>query len=216
MKLRIELRSDSAFGRGDGIAGLVDREVEHDARTGLPFIKGRTVKGLLVEACADLLYALKTGNNQAAAELEQSARKLFGIPGSTMEDTGCLHVGAALLPDDLRQYFATEREKFTPHQLLQGFTTIRYQTAVDAATDGPKHGSLRATRVVLRRTVFYAQLHSDQPLDPVDEQLLAACTAGMKYGGQNRTRGTGWLKVQLVNSSEGLLESFIERIGGAI
>src|SRR5690606_38318748 len=96
MRLRIELLSDSAFGRGDGVAGLVDSEVEHDTRTGLPFIKGRTVKGLLVEACADLLYALKIQGNSDEEVYKQAARKLFGVPGSTLEDTGCLHVSAAL------------------------------------------------------------------------------------------------------------------------
>jgi hypothetical protein len=30
-QLRIQLLSDATFGRGDGVAGLIDQEVEHDA-----------------------------------------------------------------------------------------------------------------------------------------------------------------------------------------
>lgn len=219
MRLRIELLSDSAFGRGDGVAGLVDSEVEHDTRTGLPFIKGRTVKGLLVESCADLLYALNIQGNSAEEVYKQAAQKLFGVPGSTLEDTGCLHVSAALLPDDFRQYILAQVSQKNPthtaDQMLQAFTTIRHQTAVDAATDTPKDGSLRSIRAVLRGTVFEAVLHSDRELVDEDHQLLAACAAGVKWGGQNRTRGLGRLKVELINISGDPLAAFIQSIGGA-
>lgn len=219
MRLRIELLSDSAFGRGDGVAGLVDSEVEHDARTGLPFIKGRTVKGLLVEACADLLYALEIHDNLVAKIYGEAAQKLFGQPGSTLADTGCLHVGAALLPDDFRQHVLAQVSKseptYTPAQMLQAFTTIRHQTAVNTATDTPQDGSLRSIRAVLRGTVFEAALHSDRELGDADYQLLAACAAGVKWGGQNRTRGLGRLKVELGGLSGDPLAGFIQSIGGA-
>lgn len=214
MRLRITLRSDSAFGRGDGIAGLVDTEVEHDALTGFPLIKGRTLKGLLVEACADWMYALYLGENSALPELEASAAKLFGVPGSTLEDMGCLHVGTAQLPADLRQ-FIRSRDRYTPAQILESLTTIRHQTAVDPTSGKPKDGSLRSTRVVLRGTFFDAPLHSTEPLGDVDYEVLAACAAGVKRGGQNRTRGLGWLQVDLLDTPGNPLDAFISRIRGA-
>ncbi|MBK8024610.1 MAG: hypothetical protein IPK19_25090 [Chloroflexi bacterium] len=39
LSLEVRLISDTTFGRGDGIAGVVDQEVEHDASTGLPIVK---------------------------------------------------------------------------------------------------------------------------------------------------------------------------------
>lgn len=217
MRLYIQLRSDTAFGRGDGIAGLVDSEVEHDPRIGLPFIKGRTIKGLLVESCADLLYALE--REPAFIDLVNSAEKLFGVPGSTLDDMGCLHIGSAQLPEYLRQNLA---KTYQPQQILQALTTIRHQTAVDTTSDTPKDGSLRATRVVLRETIFYSELHSTDNLDAIDYQMLAACAAGIKRGGQNRTRGLGWLKVKLLmnetdnkDTPDMALGKFIKRIGGA-
>ncbi len=215
MRLHILLRSDAAFGRGDGVAGLVDSEVEHDAQTGLPYIKGRTLKGLLVESCADLLYALQS--NTTYDDLETAAKKLFGIPGSTLTDIGCLHIGSGLLPADLRGHLTAriQQGQYTPQQLLEAFTTIRHQTAVDPTSGKPQDGSLRATRVVLRETFFYADIHSDKTLDDVDLQLLAACAAGVKRGGQNRTRGLGWLQVELQDAGEALLAGFAARIGGA-
>ena len=218
MTLRMQLLSDGAFGRGNGIAGLVDSEVEHDPQTGTPLIKGRTIKGLLVESCADILYALEIGRNPAFADYKEAAQKLFGAPGSTIKATGCLHIGPAMLPGDLRRYLIAEQKKYGAEQVLQALTTVRHQTAVDAADGKPKDGSLRATRVVLRETIFYAHIDATQTLRDGDLQLIAACAAGIKRGGQSRTRGLGQLQVTLVDYDETRtadpLTDFIKRIGG--
>jgi len=41
--LNFTLLSDTTFGRGEGVPGLVDEEVEHD-RYGLPYLRGRTLE----------------------------------------------------------------------------------------------------------------------------------------------------------------------------
>ena len=51
LMLQITLVSQATFGRGDGVAGLVDIEVLHD-EMGLPFLHGRSLKGLLMATCA--------------------------------------------------------------------------------------------------------------------------------------------------------------------
>lgn len=226
MKLRIQLRSDAAFGRGDGIAGLVNSEIEHDAQTGFPFIKGRTLKGLLVESCADILYALASNKNTALETLMVSASRLFGQPGATYAESGHLHIGKAQLPADLRQYLqaynvdreAKGRSGYSKEQVMQAFTTIRHQTAVDSKKGTPLKTSLRATRVILRETIFYAPLHEMRTLENTDYALLAACAKGVKRGGQNRTRGLGWLDVTLTDDDgESLTEhmtAFVNQIGG--
>lgn len=213
MQLKITLKSDTAFGRGDGIAGLVDTEVEHDARTGFPIIKGRTIKGLLVESCADILYALQADDeNPALDEYMIAAQKLFGVPGSTLADMGCLHVGTAQLPKDFRQ-FVGAKDRYDPAAILGAMTTTRHQTAVDPTTGKPLDGSLRTTRVVIRGTFFYTPLQSSRHLNPIDYQLLAACAAGVKRGGQNRSRGQGWLEVKLIEIDGDPLADFVQKIG---
>jgi hypothetical protein len=47
--LAVELLSDTTFGRGQGTAGEVDVEVEHDGE-GLPLVRGKTLHGLLRDA----------------------------------------------------------------------------------------------------------------------------------------------------------------------
>ena len=105
-KLKLTLLSDTTPGRGDGVAGSVDVEVEHDDY-GMPFVRGRSLKGLLVEEWANLRFALE----QAGVDLsrwDETAYTLFGRPGSTLDDGAALHVGHARLPADLRQAIVTD------------------------------------------------------------------------------------------------------------
>ena len=53
--LKFVLLSDACFSRGDGTAGEVDIEVEHD-QYGLPYLNGRALKGLLHEEAAELVH----------------------------------------------------------------------------------------------------------------------------------------------------------------
>lgn len=197
-RLIITLRSDAAFGRGDGVAGLVDQEIEHDAKTGLPFIRGRTLKGLLVEECANILYGLhgKPGHSQ----LEQCAEFLFGNPGSLANDDANLRVGAAKLPPKLEsavRYAIEVKKGLTAADILDSLTTIRRQTAVDDASGKPEDGSLRAARVLLRRTRLISTLDFAREPDSNALALLAACASAVRRGGTNRNRGAGRLQIAL-------------------
>src|SRR5207245_8636485 len=98
LQLRLRLESDATFGRGEGLAGLVDEEIEYDVATGLPFVRGRVLKGLLVEECANLMFALEKAGSHAQSVLEVAAGRLFGRPGSNLQSTALLHFGPALLP----------------------------------------------------------------------------------------------------------------------
>jgi hypothetical protein len=203
MKLyvRLQLKSDATFGRGDGVAGLVDEEVEHDARTGLPFLRGRTLKGLLAEECANTLFALSKQNASAYTQFEQAAKFLFGKPGSTLEDDAMMHVGAAMLPEELRDAIEAdiEGDRLKPADVLESLTAIRRQTAVNERTGAPEEGSLRSMRVVLRETPFIAELSFDEDPDDVAKALLAACVLSFRRAGTGRNRGRGRLTARLLD-----------------
>lgn len=205
LQIRLELKSDATFGRGDGVAGLVDEEVEHDATTGLPFLRGRTLKGLLVEECANILFSLKKQNSSARAQLDQAAKFLFGQPGSMVDDDAHMHVGTAMLPEELRDAVGAEvkrgdldpAEVLNPAEVLDSLTAIRRQTAVDETTGAPDEGSLRSMRVVLRATSFMAQLDFDEGPDDVAKGLLAACVLSLHRAGTGRNRGRGRLMARI-------------------
>lgn len=199
-KLRLRLLSDTTFGRGDGVAGLVDSEVEHDA-DGLPFLRGRALKGLLAEECASILFAL--GQSQVVlAEWQVAAQVLFGRPGSSLENGAGLHIGDARLPEDLRVAVRADiqEKRYTAHDVLEALTAIRRQTAMDA-TGKPESGSLRAMRVIMRETVLEAELHFATEPDALTLALLAACIRAVRRVGSGRNRGRGRVVLMLCDSS---------------
>ena len=201
LQLCLRLKSDATFGRGEGLAGLVDEEVEYDIATGLPFVRGRSLKGLLVEECANLLFALQNTSSPALTTLTASAGRLFGRPGSDLESAALLHFGLAHLPQELRAVVRSgiERDELQPAEVLESLTTIRRQTAIDEERGAPDKGSLRSMRVVLRETSFCAWL--DFAYDPGEDDLalLAACALSVRRGGIGRNRGRGRLSLRLLN-----------------
>jgi CRISPR/Cas system CSM-associated protein Csm3 (group 7 of RAMP superfamily) len=201
LQMNLRLESDATFGRGEGLAGLVDEEVEYDAATGLPFVRGRTLKGLLVEECANLLFALQTAGSPALPTLEAAAERLFGRPGSDLQSAALLHFSPALLPEQLRNAVRDEidRGQLKPAVVLESLTAIRRQTAIDEASAAPEKGSLRSMRVVLRQTSFRAWLDFASDPGADDLALLAACALSVRRGGIGRNRGRGRLNLQLLD-----------------
>ena len=206
LKLQVELLSAATFGRGDGVAGLVDREVEHDA-DGLPYLRGRTLKGLLAEECANILFALKLQDANKHKQWRKVAIELFGDAGSILEDVGLLRVGDARLPEALRQAIRISLEdssiRLTPTEVLESLTAIRRQSAMNVY-GAPKHKSLRSMRVILRDITFEANLEikervgvKNSSLQEDSVALLAACVLAWRRAGTGRNRGRGRLRACL-------------------
>jgi CRISPR/Cas system CSM-associated protein Csm3 (group 7 of RAMP superfamily) len=202
--IKISLLSDTTFGRGDGVAGWIDTEVEHD-EYGLPFLRGRALKGLLAEECANTLFSLGSSAN----DWTETADKLFGKGGSNFEDNSQIYVGNAVLPKDLRQAvkFAIEKKQFTADEVLKSLTTIRRQTAIEA-TGSPKENSLRSSRVVLRETDFVSEIEFLETPNPKMIALLAASAKSLQRIGLGRNRGRGKVAVSFLENDQDCFEKF--------
>lgn len=198
--LTFTLISDAAFGRGDGIAGLLDAEVQQDP-LGFPYLGGKTLKGLVMAETAEILAALESATSPAVqAMMREAAGRLFGQPGSSSSDTAILHFGNAQLPESFRQAAELNRN-VSPEETLYALTSIRRQTAM-APNGAPLRNSLRTIRVILRETPFEAKL--DFLAAPADEDLglLAASVMGFRRAGAHRHRGLGRLKSDLLDSTK--------------
>lgn len=195
--LRLTLLSAATFGRGDGIAGLVDREIEHDAN-GFPFLRGRTLKGLLAESAGNVVYALE--KLQGKSGWEDARKSLFGKPGRGIEEQGILHVGDAVLPQGLRAALLDENlppdEKLSAEEVLYSLTGIRRQTSMNP-DGGPEYATLRSMRVLLPGVVLEAALTFDRDPSATEEQLLAAAVLDFRRAGTGRNRGRGFLEADL-------------------
>lgn len=204
--LSFTLASDTLFGRGDGVAGMVDQEVQHD-NYGCPYLGGKTLKGILVNECADLLEALPTNKR---SRWQQVARQLFGEPGGLYEQASRMQVSDACLPDDVRAAVvqAVESKKLRRNDVLDSLTTLRRQTAMDPTTGVPLQHSLRTMRVILRNTTFVASLRLQDDADNADaRRLLAACSAALRRVGTARNRGHGRLMEVTLADEHGVLLS---------
>ncbi len=205
--LKFTLDSDATFGRGEGVAGLVDEEVEHD-EFGFPYLRGRTLKGLLVEEVANLLFALKKQGSDHYDKFTSAANTLFGVSGTISEDTGILRVGDARLPKPLRDMIRYQTHKHPKDvnrtSVLESLTDIRRQTALDE-TGRPDEGSLRSMRVILRQTPFEATLQLTRTLEDTDmnlaQALLSAATLAFRRAGTGRNRGRGALTAHLLDET---------------
>jgi hypothetical protein len=215
--LQLTLLHDTTFGRGDGVAGLLNTEVDHD-EYGLPFLRGRALKGLLVYECADILFALKQ-QGQEMTRWYAAARFLFGEPGSNLQGQAQLYVGNAYLPPDLRQTLMirhaslkSEKAAQLRVEVLNALTTIRRQTAVEI--DGvAKENSLRAIRLIIRETQFEAPLTFLSEIDdvPLAKGLLAACVKALRRAGTSRSRGPGLIKAELRQDDQAISSNWLAR-----
>ncbi len=200
--LEIELESDATFGRGDGVAGLVDVEVQHDAH-GLPYLGGRALKGLLNAECTDIVFALERACQQQEFERWRTAcQRLFGLRGAALQGEAIMCVSAARLPADLSAAVAQDvrEKKLTRADVLETLTALRRQTAMDPVTGAPKKKTLRTMRVILRETLFQARLDFVQEPSADDLALLAACVKAFRRAGTGRNRGRGRVKAELYDS----------------
>ncbi len=200
--LSVLLHSDTTFGRGEGVAGLVDVEIEHDS-AGCPFLGGRALKGLLRESWYEIRDALVRGGNPALASLEPAAARLLGESGADFDGSGgrasLLRVQAATLPPALRDRLHRDvaAGTITAAEVLDSLTTIRRQTALDATRGAPEIGALRAMRVLLRDTRLLAGLDFTAAPEADDLALLAACALGVRRAGTARNRGRGRVSLLL-------------------
>lgn len=219
--LKIKLLSDTTFGRGDGVAGLVDQEVEHDSY-GFPYLRGRTLKGLLSEECDNLIVLLPAPERQYWIDIRKA---LFGEPGSTNGVMGQMHIGDACLPENLRTAVAQQQRqnefKFPSREdVLASLTTIRRQTAIDPKDGTPVDRSLRSARVVIRELCFSSLLLFDTELSEDSEEfqdmlaLLEVGTLALRRIGSGRNRGRGHVQSSLHGSNDkNITTKHIDRFG---
>lgn len=189
--LEIKLESDTAFGSGSGISALVNNEIQHDEK-GLPTLSGRAIKGLLVNECSEILYALPSDKRAA---WEETALHLFGQRGEMLDDVAGVFIADATMPPDLVAAVHDDNA-LTRQNVLDSLTTIRKQTAMNEK-GAPEDETLRSTRVLIKGLTLYAPLTFLSEPGKNEKALLAACVMSLRHAGLNRTRGKGKIKVTI-------------------
>lgn len=173
IKYEIEFFSNWQCGSGLAAGADVDALVIKD-KNGLPYVPGRTIKGLLREAAVILTNDIECVN------------RLFGVSGSEIDHkTGCAFFGNATLPSAEYQYIL--EQKLTKH-LFQSFTS----TSID------ENGIAKDNTLRKIETVVPCKLEGEIiNVTAGSEQMLEDAMHFIKRMGTGRNRGYGRCKISI-------------------
>jgi len=173
----IEFFSNWHCGSGLAAGADVDALVIKDSE-GLPFVPGRTIKGLLRDA-ADNLY-----------EESEMINTLFGISKKDIHQEGCAYFANAVLSDAESKYIVSQN--LTRH-LYQNFAS----TAID------DNGIAKDNTLRKIETVVPCTLHGQILNVPNDAVPIMTDAAKMiKRMGLGRNRGYGRCRIIFTNVEE--------------
>lgn len=170
---------------GSGLSGstYADSIVKKTERN-LPFIPGKTVKGLLRHA-AERIYELNTGFFD-----QNFIKDVFGQRSddekAKKEDEGKAFFTNALLSEELT-------EKILESPLSENLYTVLSFTQIDEHGQA-SDGSLRQLEVTIPVTLYAAIEHFPEKY----EKEIQHCMNWIKEMGQNRNRGLGRCKFSLL------------------
>lgn len=189
--IQIELLSDAAFSRGEGTAGVVDVEVEHD-ELGLPFLGGKTIRGLLRDSWLSMRGSFP--------ELAQAAERVFG-PEADYDECSILGIGDAVVDEETRRWIEKAQRRsnhpISPTVVLEALTDIRRQTSEERRTGAPAETTLRTVRVITRGLTLRAHLHWLAEPSAEDIRCLSLTLLATRHAGLGRNRGRGHVRLTL-------------------
>lgn len=205
-QIRIELLSDLCAADGNGYNSSVDVDVCHDD-CGLPYIPAKRLKGCLRECAQEL--------NDWGGDIP--IESLFGEEG---DKRGACSIRNAYLEkrgDYEKEIMEGKAYALChPQNVLQNFTYIRNQTAMDYVSGTAKKQSLRAMRVVKKGLVFVADVEwEDMESLNHNRVYLQDCCAVLKHIGVSRTRGFGNVRVSMEDRKPIDAKSQISYVEGA-
>ena len=189
--ININLKSDLCTSSGESLGSYIDNDICYD-KYGIPYIPAKRLKGLLREATLE--YIDWSGEDKKIIE------NIFGKeesrnPGMLEINNGHISHYKKItqtiksIPKEFERYISKQR-------MVNVFTYVRYQTAVDEETGTSKDNSLRSTRVVKKGITFIAPIKINCS-NPEIIELLKKVTKLITHMGMNRTRGFGEVRCTL-------------------
>jgi len=185
-----EIHSFWRAGTGHGSGAILDMEAQRDT-DGLPYLPGRTVKGVLRKAVcrAEDWGYIPEGRTEewfGGSIQDDNVSDLGGQPG-------CLRVSDAVLPIKLRTYLCNQYDK---SQLCAGFFHSIYATKIENGVAAEK--SLRSGEVVIPLNL-YAELEAPSDWSSVE---FETCLPLIRAIGNETSRGLGRVTVTLKEGEE--------------
>ena len=198
--VRVTALSPIHLGSGKGDV-TVDAEVAHDA-CGLPYFPAKRFKGLLFESALEVVEIMGNQPLFSVGDVRTLFRHI-----ETTESDGQLILSSLRLEnyDAVREEWAYLEEKypelFRPSDVLEQYTSLRYQTKINRKTRAAKDTSLHNMRVVDKGVVFVGEL----ALENASENalpILALALRNLEHAGLKRNRGFGRVRCELLRDGQ--------------
>lgn len=190
MKIRIELLSDLCTYSGETYNSLVDMDVIYD-EYGIPYIPAKRIKGCIREAALEM--------QELGVISAEEYHRLFGREGnqkSTFWLSNAYIKDYKQILSDLQKFQV--KELVTPQNVLEQYTSMRTQTAVNLENGVADKTSLRTMRVVNKGLVFEAECAVKEE----DKKNFKNAASLVKHMGVSRTRGLGLVCMTVDEKSE--------------
>jgi len=209
-EIRITLESDTLIGSGEGFGAVIDNDIVFDG-LGLPFIPAKRIKGCLrqsAEEVNDMLVLSKLGEQ---FDLEA----IFGKRGNEESAPVYFHSlyleGYENFRSWVKYYLDQEEWKqfLSPEIILDYFTTLRQQTAIDEEKGIAKEHALRTSRILRKGFSFIGEITFMREGERMIEALNLACR-NFRYIGTRRNRGFGKVTCELKKNGEPLSVPILE------
>lgn len=192
--IEVELLSETVFGGDGSVLGTADIEIQTDER-GLPYLAGRTLKGLIREQ-AEWYSSFLPPEEQ----LDREILRLFGKPWEDNHES--LRFGNAKLSDAI--YELVSKHNIGAGEMLNAVTNVRSMTSIDESGKAAA-GTLRQARVMKPGFVLYAPVFANTELSETERQLLEKAVKLVRHVGVMRNRGKGEVRCRLkwINNRSG-------------
>ncbi len=195
--LRIELLSDLCVSDGGIYNSMLDTDICHD-EYGFPYIPGKRIKGCLRECGLEL--ADWDEDPESKYEL---VRILFGSEGKADKQAKVRVENAYLVDYDEKLNIVSANAAngiLHPQNILDHFSYIRTQTAINYETGVADETSLRTMRVANKGLEFKAAVILDGATDK-EKSFVKDCCRILKHIGVSRTRGLGEIRAELTDDT---------------
>lgn len=208
--LRVHTLSPLHLGSGQADVN-VDAEVVHD-EVGLPYFPAKRLKGLLYESALEVTEMNTPMGN--GAELRRELEALFhhGSQGEARLIIPNLYlVGYEEMKDDWQYLQCAYPEIFTANDVLEQYTSLRYQTRLDRMTGTAADGSLHNMRVVEAGLNFEGRI---EILGGTERhfKLLALAFKNLTHAGVKRTRGFGCIDCLMLQGDKDIRTPLIRDV----
>ncbi len=204
LTIEITLKSSTLTGSGEGFGAIIDTDIVFD-EIGLPYIPAKRIKGCLRDSATEVSEMFNSSGINFPLDIDNT----FGKEG---QEKSCPVYFSNLTIEDYQankawlQYYK-KSNLLSEESIINFFTEIRQQTAINEDTGVAKDHSLRTIRVIKKGHKFTGEIQVEDT--SIIDTLSLACL-NMRHIGTKRNRGFGEIECNLYEGSSKI--SVLERL----